>query len=105
MDDEKHYELLVMQDEHGNLYFFGHSILWCLGYERPHIALNLLVPENERYQFHVGRGKFLNESTIQRLITERKQNSPDPKHVIFENWFTDYIKNCKGTNPSTLCPY
>lgn len=102
--DRKQYDLIIYENENKQFYFFGHTILWCLGYEVPHVSLKSLVPDHERHTIPLGSGVYLNESTVQRLITERKQNSPHPHYDSFEKWLTTYLKNCKGMNPSTNCP-
>lgn len=103
--DGKNYDIIVYEDGAKEFYFFGYAILWCLGYEVPHVSLQSLVPEEERHNVPNGNGIFIHESTVQRLITERKKNSPHPHYDAFENWFQDYLKNCKGTNPSSHCPH
>lgn len=102
--DGKNYDIIVYEDANKNFYFFGYAILWCLGYEVPHVSLKSLVSESEHHNIPNGNGIFIHESTVQRLITERKQSSPNPHYDSFENWFTTYLKNCKGTNPSSDCP-
>lgn len=102
--DGKIYEIIVYADENKKYYFFGNSILWCLGYDQPHVSLQLLVPDHEQHKIPLGNGIFLDELTVKRLITQKRQSSSNAKYQRFENWFKNYLSNCKGTTPSTECP-
>lgn len=102
--DGNSYELIVYADEKKHFYFFGNAILWCLGYDQPHVSLQNLVRSEKQHKIDLGSGIFLEEKTVRRIITNRLAETNHPNHQAFQNWFEDYLHVCKGTNPSNDCP-
>lgn len=101
--DENIYEILVYVDHRGIYHFFGYSILWCLGYEHPHVSMQTLVPPPERIDpSSFIHGIFLTEWTVRRLCAEKTRQ--DPSYKSFEDWFKSYLSTCKGNNPTDICP-
>lgn len=102
--DGNSYELIVYVDEHDQFYFFGNGILWCLGYDEPHVHLQRLVRVNEQHKIDLGSGIFLDEKTVRQIIKDRLQFTKHPNHRAFRDWFDNYLSICKGANPSNDCP-
>lgn len=102
-DKDNVYELVVFADQHQNFYFFGNTLLWCLGYAKPHIALQSLVEPEDRLKLApTDNAIYLAESTAKQLIEEKVRQRPE--YEPFSDWFTSYLNNCKGSNPSENCP-
>lgn len=99
-DDHVH-EILVYWTD-GTFTFFGNSILWCLGHDPPHVALEQLVPTQEQVTRPGSHGIFLNVWTVERLLEDAV--AADPRYEAFKTWFEAYLKNCTGNNPSNECP-
>lgn len=102
--DDNSYELIVYVDESNYFYFFANAILWCLGYDEPHVSLQNLTSPSEQHKIDLGSGIFLKEKTVQRIIRNRLLDTNHPNHQVFNDWFEKYLRNCKGTNPSNDCP-
>lgn len=102
LSDDYIYELIVCVDEKEDYYFFGNALLWCLGYSKPHISMQTLVPPGERYKKALDNGIYLKESTVERLIADKVHQDPD--YEPFQTWFKSYLSICKGSNPSSNCP-
>lgn len=99
LPDDKIYKLIVYADENDQFFFFANSILWCLGYDKPHEAVEQLISSDEKKSIPLGSGIFLSESTVQTLLAQ------DPKFVEFSRWFDSYLEKCKRNVPYSLCPY
>lgn len=102
--DGNSYELIVYSDENNHFYFFGYAILWCLGYNQPHVSLQSLVHLQNQHKIDLGSGIFLEEQTVRKLITNRLAETNHPNHQAFENWFEDYLRVCKGSSSPKDCP-
>lgn len=102
--DGNSYELIVYADKQNHFYFFGNAILWCLGYDEPHVSMKKLVNPSKQHNVPLGSGIFLEEKTVRRIITNRLNETNHPNHERFKNWFEDYLKICKGATPSKNCP-
>lgn len=97
------YELLVFEDEKQHFYFFGNTLLWCLGYTQPHIAMQSVVEPEKRLQVTpTNHAIYLDETTSSELIDEKVRQNPD--YEPFRDWFTSYLSNCKGSHPADTCP-
>lgn len=93
-------DFIVYEDSHKTFHFFGHAVLGCLGYDKPNAKLQTL--EASTSQPSNVFGKYLHEDIVKSLIAEKA--AEDPKYVNLENWFQEYLDNCRGIDPLPICP-
>lgn len=101
LSTDRPYELIVYANENNEFFFFGNSIFWCLGYDKPHEAVQALISEEKKF-VPLGSGIFLNESTVQREISRKLQQ--DNNFSKLSEWFNLYLQNCKRDASFPFCP-
>lgn len=95
-------EMIVYQDKKGDLFFFGNSVAFCLGYNPPHHAIQDFVDSNHKHSIPLGSGVFLDDQGIKQL-TQKSTRLGNTR--LFKVWYNRYIQLCRQNPDAPNCPH
>lgn len=83
----------LIQKVSDDYYFFGNSLLACMGYDPPHTYMDQVVDKKDQHRLESASGVYLHESTVLNITKDG-----------LKDFVTNYIRDCKAGSRDSRCP-